>query len=138
MDSKIILPIEVINKILVMRPKHPIAELMQKEIRSWSRKCYFYKHFFNKHNIIKLKKERDYNRKCYDYTFKSLVKDGKICNFDAVNLIHESKLEEQRLNRRLEELNIKSYEISTSKFFPNKNKHGNFTTVKYKSNEILF
>ena len=57
MDSKIILPIEVINKILVMRPKHPIAELMQKEIRSWRRKCYFYKHFFNNHDIIKLKKK---------------------------------------------------------------------------------
>ena len=32
MDNKINLPIEVINKILIMRPTHPLAEIMKEQV----------------------------------------------------------------------------------------------------------
>ena len=32
MENKINLPIEVINKILIMRPTHPLAEIMKEEV----------------------------------------------------------------------------------------------------------
>ena len=138
MNNKIILPFDVINKILIMRPSHPVSKLIKKEINKWTRKCYFYKHFFNTSDILNIKKKRDYNLDRRDFTLKMLLEGGKLSNHQAVNLIRESKLEKQRLRKKLEELNIKEYEISTSTFFPKKNKHGNFTTVKHKNKELIF
>ena len=36
MNSNIILPMELINKILIMRPTHPTAKLLQKTIREYN------------------------------------------------------------------------------------------------------
>ena len=138
MNNNINLPLEVINKILTMRPSHPLAKIMQKEIKHWTRRCYFNKHFFNQIKRIDFKKKRDYKYDNYLFSFKMLVEDGRKSNFDAVYLFREIKLEKERLSKKLNELNIKSYEISTFTTFPKKNKYGNFTTVKCKNNEILF
>ena len=52
----------------------------------------------------------------------------------------ESLIEKIRLANKLKELNINSWEITTTSFFnySSRNKEGNFIKAFYKGNEILF
>ena len=40
MENKIILPLEIINKILIMRPTHPLAEIIKEQV-------YYYSEYIN-------------------------------------------------------------------------------------------
>jgi hypothetical protein len=85
-----------------------------------------------------LKKPVHFDRDHYDwFYFSTMLKDG----FDmetAVRLKYKSKLEKIRLNNKMKELNINPWEISSRECFPRTNKHGNFKSVWYKGDEILF
>ena len=138
MNNNIILPLEIVNKILIMRPSHPILKIINDDIRIWNRKrTYFYKYYFDKDNNVKKRKERDYNIDNRNYQIKVML-ENKIPIEKTINLLYESKLQKIRLNKKLAELNIKTYECTSSTHFPTKNKHGNFSEVYYKNKEIIY
>jgi hypothetical protein len=88
-----------------------------------------------------MKRQKREKRKYLDdnkeYLFKTLLEAG-YTNEEIVRLNYKSKLEKIRLSKKLEELNIKSYEIKTIEQFPILNKHGNFKEVYFNNREIIF
>ena len=138
MNNNIILHMEIVNENITKREIHPISIIMTREIKNWSKKCYFQKHYFNRLDYGDYKTKRDNKLKCHYIVVDMLTKNNKISNFDAVNFIREDHLEKKRLDKKIAELNYKIYDVTTSCFFPKKNKHGNFTTAKYKNKEFLF
>ena len=133
------LSLELINYIEEFKPKHPL----ENEIKSWrgpkdKPRCYFYEYYFEYSNKIReMQKKRKYLDDHKEYLFKTLLEDG-FTNEEIVRLNYKSKLEKIRLSKKLEELNIKSYEIKTVEQFPILNKHGNFKQVYFKDREIIF
>ena len=117
-------PEELLNNILSFRPSHPIAELLKDSIKDWIwqrnynvkhkkryyNTQYFYKYHLRKYveKIEKLKKQI----KDDDFYFRC-CKEDRLSTEQAVKLKYESKQRKQRLNKKLEELNIKPWEIST-------------------------
>ena len=141
MNNNINLPLEVVNKILLFRPSHPIINILNDDIRRWGMKrTYFYKYYFNIDKITKKRKERDYNIENKNHTLKVLLENKKKLTIEkAINLLYESKLQKIRLNKKLAELNIKQYECSKIiEHFPKRNKHGNFSEIYYKNKEIIY
>jgi len=133
------LSLELINYIEEFKPKHPLED----KIKSWrgpkdKPTCYFYKYYFEwSYKIKEMQKKRKYLDDRKEYLFKTLLEDG-YTNEEIVRLNYKSKLEKIRLSKKLEELNIKSYEITTIEQFPILNKHGNFKQVYFKDREIIF
>ena len=133
------LSLELINYIEEFKPKHPLED----EIKHWrgpkdKPRCYFYEYYFEwSIKIIERKKKRKYLEDHKEYLFKTLLEDG-YTNEEIVRLNYKSKLEKIRLSKKLEELNIKSYEIKTVEHFPRLNKHGNFREIYFKDREIIF
>jgi hypothetical protein len=139
MENNILLPFELINKILIMRPTHPMVNVLNNDIKKWGMKrTYFYKYYFNTDNITKKRKERDYNIENKKHTIKVLLENKKHTIEEAITLLYESKLQKIRLNKKLSELNIKSYECVIVTHFPKRNKHGNFSEVYYKNKGIIY
>ena len=104
---------EILNHILSFRPSHPIALFLKNDIKIWGRKrTYFHKYFFNKScnkDKIQIRKQQISHD---DYFFKCCKEDG-FSTEQAVKLRYESKQMKRRLNKKLDELNLKPWEIST-------------------------
>ena len=104
---------EILNHVLSFRPSHPIALFLKNDIKIWGRKrTYFDKYFFNKScnkDKIQIRKQQISHD---DYFFKCCKEDG-FSTEQAVKLRYESKQMKKRLNKKLDELNLKSWEIST-------------------------
>ena len=71
-----ILPMEIVNKILIMRPTHPIAKLFEEDenVKIWKRffriRWFFYAFYFNSYYII------NNNCRLYEkYILKKLKKE---------------------------------------------------------------
>ena len=100
--------------------------------------CYFYDYYFEYSNKNReIQKKRKYLDDNKEYLFKTLLEDG-YTNEEIVRLNYKYKLENIRLSKKLEELNIKSYEIKTVTQYPRLNKHGNFSEVYFNNREIIF
>eukprot|EP01041_Mallomonas_annulata_P011592 gene11592-24266_t len=84
--------------------------------------------------FLKQKENKARHIEYLDYAFKTM----KGSNEDKVKLFYNSKLEKKRLNKKLKELKIAIYEVSTTTHFPRKNKYGNFSEAYYKGKEIMF
>ena len=70
------LPMEIVNKILIMRPTHPIAKLFEEDenVKIWKKyyiiRWFFYAFYFNSYYVI--------NRNCrYDKIFFKEAEKGK-------------------------------------------------------------
>ena len=70
------LPMEIVNKILIMRPTHPIAKLFEKDenVKMWKKyfriRWFFYAFFFNSYYVI------NSNCRSYDKIFIIEAKKG--------------------------------------------------------------
>jgi hypothetical protein len=105
---------EILNYNLSFRPTHPIASLLKHDIEYWGRKrMYFNTYYFKKpcvnQMMIKRKQRIERNDEFY---FKCCKEDG-FTTEQAVKLRYESKLMKRRLNKKLDELSLKPWEIST-------------------------
>lgn len=130
------LPFEIINYIEEFKPKHPLENYIERW-RGYKNKptCYFYVYYFM--NLREKQKNRNYLEERKQYLFKNMLEDG-FTNEQTVKLNYKSKLEKRRMLKKLEELNIKSYEVKTVTHFPKLNKHGNFSEVYFNNLEIIF
>ena len=117
-------------------------KLFEKEIKSWKGRtnkptCYFYVYYFRKNQNSSITKRLNQEKESKEYLFKCLLKDGYTSE-EIVNHIYNSKLEKERLNQKLKELNINHYDVKTITKFPVLNKLINYTTVYYNGTEIIF
>ena len=139
--NKIILPMDIINKILITRPTHPVAELIKKEAVKWyfvynnKPKKYFYQWFHDHYVSQKIIKNRKNNEDIKDYFFKSYPTNT---NEQIVKLRYEMKQDNKRMTIKLNELNTKIYDVKTIFHGGNLNAQGNYTTVFYKNKEIYY
>ena len=110
-------------------------KLFEEKIKSWKGlnnkpTCYFYVYYFrnlrSNETIKKLKIENEHK----DYYFKTSLSDGSTSE-KIVNHIYNRKLEIKRLNKKLQDLNIKIYEITTTECGKLNNTLNNF--FKYKN-----
>ncbi len=122
------LPDVLIAHIQDFLPPHPL----QSEITSWTRKQYFNKWFFDKNSQKKI----DINRFVENNDF--WIKMSGLKNEKAVKLKHKCTLDKRRMKLKLKELNLKSYEVSTTTHIPQLNKHGNYSEVYYNNQEIIY
>ena len=67
MNNNIILPLEIVNKILIMRPSHPLSEMMNEQIL-------YYNDYTNNDDYITF---YDFKMKYYDLYYKYNVRIKK-------------------------------------------------------------
>ena len=84
MNSNIILPMELINKILIMRPTHPTAKILQKTMMEYNKIYGYEKDYITFHKYIK---EGGYsNTELYDSDLWFLFHDCNIrLKYNRVN-----------------------------------------------------
>ena len=129
------LPQDIKNHMKTFLPPHPL----QNEISRWKvsnlhskYKKNFYKwHFFGmdikKEKITRFIKENDF-----------WIKISRLPNEKAVKLKHRCYLDKKRMNEKLKELNIKTYQCRIITHIPQLNEHGNFSEVYFKHQEIIY
>jgi hypothetical protein len=118
--------------------------IMQKKIKEWeyerikhgSRRRFYSNILHFSVKIEAQQKKRKEKEEEKNWHFKSMLKDGWT-NELIVKYFYREKIEKIRLEARLKELNIKSYEISTQRY-SDLNKHGNLYSVFYKGTEIIY
>ena len=107
-------PEELLNKIFSFRPPHPSAELLKRDIMIWGcKKTYFYKHYFQKIEIIKQRERRERNLEYKDFFFKCLLEDGYTVK-QIIKQRYEMNQCNKRLNIKLKELNLEKWQIKSS------------------------
>ena len=123
-------PSDLVAYIKEFLPPHPL----QKEINVWKRtkRTYFYKHYFQNKSDQKEKIKRfiDHN----DFW----IRMSGLNNEDAIKLKHKCNLDKKRMKEKLNQMGIKQWQCSTTTHIPKLNKHGNFSEVFYKGQEIIY
>jgi hypothetical protein len=124
-----------------------INEEFKKRVNNWKdsgkRRSYFSKYYFNDlkyfRGYLRLKNARIKKEEDNEYKYKCCLEDGFTME-ETIKVYYRLKLEKIRLANKLKELNINSWEITTTSFFnySSRNKEGNFIKAFYKGNEILF
>ena len=131
------LPQDIINHIKTFLPPHPL----QHQISRWEidnllskYKQRFHKWFFSpmcmqkkKEKITRFIKENDF-----------WIKISGLSNEKAVKLKHRCYLDKKRMNKKLKELNIKTYQCRIVTHIPQLNEHGNFSEVYFNDQEIIY
>ena len=131
------LPQDIINHIKTFLPPHPL----QHQISRWEidnllskYKQRFHKWFFSpmcmqkkKEKITRFIKENDF-----------WIKISGLSNEKAVKLKHRCYLDKKRMNEKLKELNIKTYQCRIVTHIPQLNEHGNFSEVYFNDQEIIY
>ena len=106
-------PEELLNNVLLFRPTHPSAELLKRDIMIWGcKRTYFYKHYFQKIEIIKQREKRERNLEYKDFFFKCLLEDGYTVK-QIIQQRYEMNQCKKRLDIKLKELNLKNWQIKT-------------------------
>ena len=131
------LPQDVINHVKTFLPPHPL----QHQISRWEtsnlfskRKQYFHKWYFS---LLSMEKKKEkITRFISDNDF--WIKISRLPNERAVKLKHRCYLDKKRMNEKLNELNIKTYQCRIITHIPQLNKHGNFSEVYFKDQEIIY
>jgi hypothetical protein len=125
------LPQDIINHIKTFLPPHPL----QDQIRRWEfenlfskRKQYFHKFYFS--FSMDKKKEK--------ITHDFWIKISGLSNEKAVKLKHRCYLDNNRMKEKLKQMNIKTYQCRIITHIPQLNKHGNFSEVYFKDQEIIY
>jgi len=122
------LPQDIMNNIKSFLPPHPL----QFEIATWSRKQYFYKSYFNKNS----KKKDKIERFIKDNDF--WIDISGLSNEDAVKLKHKCFLDKHKLKKKLNQMNLLMWHCIIVTHIPTLNKHGNYSEVFYKGQEIIY
>ncbi len=124
------IPVDLQNYIKSFLPPHP----MTKEIASWTRRTYFNRWFFEK------KSSRDKIKVIGRFVEHNnfWIKMSELSNKDAVQLKHKCNLDKKRMKAKLQELNLKPYQIRTVTHIPHLNRHGNYSELFCGNNEIIY
>ena len=105
---------EILNHILSFRPTHPIALLLKRDIEYWGRKrMYFNKYYFQKPGVIKMMTKLQRHNSHDDFYFRCYKEDG-FTTEQAVKIRYESKQRKTRLAKKLKELNLNIWNVSTT------------------------
>jgi hypothetical protein len=105
---------EISNHILSFRPTHPIASLLKHDIEVWGRKrMYFNKYYFKKPRVIQMMTKLQRHNSHDDFYFRCYTEDG-FTTEQAVKIRYESKQRKTRLAKKLKELNLNMWDISTA------------------------
>ena len=126
---------ELVGIIEEFKPVHPLKRKIDDWLDYGKRRPYFYKYYFRRKQELQDKIKRNEEHK--NWHFRCMLEDG-FTSEQTVKLNYKSKLEKQRLNKRLAELGIEKYMISTVTHFPKLNKHGNFSEAYHNNVEIIF
>ena len=114
--------------------KERMDELSDLRGSQWECNEYFQKYYFGQSYISdKIKKIKEL---CHDRDFN--IKISGFSNEKAIRLFHAARLDLRRMKLKLTELNIKIYEVRTEININQLNKHGNYRTVYYKNQEIIY
>ncbi len=105
---------EILNHILSFRPTHPIALLLKRDIEYWGRKrMYFNKYYFQKPRVIQMMTKLQRQTSHDDFYFRCYKEDG-FTTEQAVKFRYESKQRKNRLAKKLKELNLNIWNVSTT------------------------
>ena len=105
---------EILNHILSFRPTHPIALLLKRDIEYWGRKrMYFNKYYFQKPRVIQMMTKLQRHNSHDDFYFRCYTEDG-FTTEQAVKIRYESKQRKTRLAKKLKELNLNIWNVSTT------------------------
>ena len=105
---------EILNHILSFRPTHPIALLLKRDIEYWGRKrMYFNKYYFQKPRVIQMMTKLQQHNSHDDFYFRCYKEDG-FTTEQAVKIRYESKQRKTRLAKKLKELNLNIWNVSTT------------------------
>ncbi len=129
------------NRLVLKQLKNEISDWKERmdelsDLRGSQWECYeyFQKYYFGQSYISdKIKKIKEL---CHDRDFN--IKISGFSNEKAIRLFHASRLDLRRMKLKLTELNIKIYEVRTETNINQLNKHGNYRTVYYKNQEIIY
>jgi hypothetical protein len=116
---------------------HPVAYIVNEKANSWPRRQYFYQHYFNRTEIIKLQTNRDRIEDNKTFKYRLMVEDGYSIE-ESVKLYQELLQEKRRLKSKLNDLNINPWEITSCTHFPRKNKNNNFSEAYISGVEIIY
>jgi len=131
------LPQDVINYVKTFLPPHPL----QNEISRWKMSNLHskYKQSFHKWYFfgpyMEIRKEK---MKRFIDNNDFWIKMSGLSNEKAVKLKHRCFLDEKRMSKKLKEMSIKKNQCKTITHIPNLNKHGNFSEVYFKDQEIIY
>ncbi len=131
------LPQDVMNNVKTFLPPHPL----QNRISRWEvsnlfskRKVSFHKWYFSFSSMEKKKEKITEFISDNDFW----IKISRLPNEKAVKLKHRCYLDKKRMNEKLKELNIKTYQCRIITHIPQLNEHGNFSEVYFKDQEIIY
>ena len=126
------LPQDVMNYVKTYLPPHPL----QIKIKLWNscRMDYFYNWYFSD---VSVQKKKDKIKRFIDRN-DYWIKMSGLSNEDAVKLKHRAFLDNKRMKEKLKQINIKIYQVKTITHIPSLNKHGNFSEVYFKGQEIIY
>ena len=131
------LPQDIMNYVKTFLPPHPLQErISQWEVSNLfsKRKQHFHKWYFS---LLSMEKKKEkITRFISDNDF--WIKISRLPNEKAVKLKHRCYLDKKRMNEKLNELNIKTYQCRIITHIPQLNKHGNFSEVYFKDQEIIY
>ena len=131
------LPQDIMNYVKTFLPPHPLQErISQWEVSNLfsKRKQYFHKWYFS---LLSMEKKKEkITRFISDNDF--WIKISRLPNEKAVKLKHRCYLDKKRMNEKLKELNIKTYQCRIITHIPQLNEHGNFSEVYFKDQEIVY
>ena len=131
------LPQDIINHVKTFLPPHPL----QNEISRWKmsnlhskykqsfHKWYFFGPYMEKRKE-KMKRFIDNN----DFW----IKMSGLSNEKAVKLKHICFLDKNRMKEKLKQMNINFHQCRIITNIPRLNKHGNFSEVYFKDEEIIY
>ena len=130
------LPQDIMNHIKTFLPPHPL----QDQIKRWEfenlfskRKQYFHKFYFS---FFSMDKKEKITRFISDNDF--WIKMSRLSNEKAVKLKHRCYLDKKRMKEKLKQMNINFYHCRIITNIPQLNKHGNFSEVYFKDEEIIY
>ena len=130
------LPQDIMNHIKTFLPPHPL----QDQIKRWEfenlfskRKQYFHKFYFS---FFSMDKKEKITRFISDNDF--WIKMSRLSNEKAVKLKHRCYLDKKRMKEKLKQMNINFHHCRIITNIPQLNKHGNFSEVYFKDQEIIY
>ena len=124
------LPSDIITYIKSFLPPH----ILEEQIKSWSRKKYFYKWYFEK--MSSQKQIQKIKRFVHDNDF--WIKMSGLSNEGSVKLKHKCHLDKKRMNSKLDEMKIRLGRCQIITHIPRLNKHGNYSEVFHNGEEIIY
>ena len=88
-----ILPMEIVNKILIMRPTHPIAKLFEedKNVKMWKKyfriRWFFYAFYFKSYYVINSKISKKISIILYSMGYETEIINEKECGCHTIIII---------------------------------------------------